>query len=139
MSTYEIVVKRNSTSGTLTFSSGLVSVSTTCWWDPKVVIEGNAEGYLAYATRMNKKKDSVNKKEKRPGIWLGKGVKYSYGTKKSNEIFIHEGKNANWSDGCIVILRDEMIKMWNSIHPKDTANVRVKVIDVSANRPLQAM
>ena len=131
--TYEINVTRSGDSGTLTFSHGGISVSTTCWWDPNVVIEASSAGYTAYATRMANKKDSVTK-EKRPGIWLGKGIKYSNGTKKSNGIFIHEGKNSSWSDGCIVILRDEMMKIWTSIHPKETANVLVKVIDLGTAR-----
>jgi hypothetical protein len=129
--TYEIVVRRSSASGTLTFSHGDTSVSTTCWWDPGVVIDASAEGYLSYATRMATKTDSVTQ-QRRPGIWLGRGVKWSNGTRTSNQIFIHEGRNASWSDGCIVIRRDDMMTMWNAISPKERANVRVKVIDESA-------
>src|SRR5262245_1225813 len=130
MASYEIVVKRSGTSGTLSFSAGDVSVETTCWWDPAVVIDANADGYLSYATRMSTKKDSQTG-ENRPGIWLGKGVKYSHGTKKSNAIFIHEGTSAAWSDGCIVANRSEVLKIWNAISPKDNANVLVKVTDVA--------
>src|SRR5215813_1372324 len=129
--TFEIVVKRSGHSGTMTFTSGDVSVSTTCWWDLKVKIEAKSEGYTAYATRLANKKDSVTH-EKRPGIWLGKHVKYAHGTKSSNEIFIHEGTSAAWSDGCIVAKRSEVLKIWDAINPKEQANVLVKVIDEDA-------
>jgi hypothetical protein len=39
------------------------------------VIDANGLGYVGYATHMAGKLDSVTK-EKRPAIWLGKGVKY---------------------------------------------------------------
>ena len=128
---YEIVVNRSGFTGTINFSHGNVVVNTPCWWDKDVVIEANDDGYLSYATRMAKKHDSVNTKEKRPAIWLGKGVKYAHGARSSNEIFIHEGKNASWSDGCIVADRAEILKIWLAIVPKETANVLVKVIDVA--------
>ena len=57
---------------------------------------------------------------------------YANGTKSSNEIFIHGGSNASWSDGCIVANRGEVLKIWNTIHPKENANVLVKVIDEDA-------
>jgi hypothetical protein len=128
MATYEIIVKRSGHSGTLTFSQGDVSVSTTCWWDLDVEIDAKSDGYLSYATRLAHKKDSVTG-EKRPGIWLGKNVKYAHGTKSSNEIFIHEGNDASWSDGCIVAKRGEVLKIWNAINPKETATVLIKVTD----------
>ena len=126
---YEIVVNRSGFTGTIKFSYGNVVVNTPCWWDSNVVIEARDDGYLSYATRMANKLDSVTG-EKRPAIWLGRGVKYAYGARSSNGIFIHEGKNANWSGGCIVADRAEVLKIWLAIVPKDTANVRVKVIDL---------
>ena len=131
MADFEIVVKRSGHSGTMTFAHGDVSVSTTCWWDLKVEIDAKSDGYVAYATRLAHKKDSVTH-EKRPGIWLGKNVKYAHGTKSSNEIFIHEGNNVSWSDGCIVAKRGEVMKIWNAINPKEQPNVLVKVIDEAA-------
>jgi len=128
MATFEIIVRRRGKKGLLTFSHGDIAVSTTCWWDPQVKIEPNSDGYVAYATRMHTKKDSVTG-DKRPGIWLGKDVKYARGTKKSNAIFIHEGKNAAWSDGCIVAVRADVMRMWNAITPKGQPNVLVKVFD----------
>jgi len=127
---YEIVVNRCGFSGTINFSHGNVVVNTPCWWDEDVTIEAKEEGYLSYATRMANKLDTVTD-EKRPAIWLGKGVKYAHGARSSNGIFIHEGKNASWSDGCIVADRAAVLKIWLAINPKETANVLVKVIDVA--------
>src|SRR4051794_3737858 len=126
MADFEITVTRSGDSGTLEFQYGTVAVKTTCWWDPEVVIDANADGYVAYATQMPNKVNTATGKKPRPGIWLGKGIKYAYGTKSSNGIFIHEGKNAGWSDGCIVADRGEVMKIWNTISPKEAANVLVK-------------
>lgn len=131
MAHFEIVVKRSGHKGKMTFSHGDISVNTTCWWDPKVVIDAKPEGYPCYVTRMHTKKDSKTG-EKRPGIWFGKGVKYAHGTKSSNGIFIHEGTNADWSDGCIVAARNEVMKIWNAIHPQGDSTVLVKVTDEKA-------
>lgn len=126
MASYRIDVKRGSSSGLLTFNAGGVSVSTTCWWDPQHVIV--ADDYPSYRTHMASKKDSVTG-QKRPGIWLGKDVPYGDGSRKSNGIFIHEGRNASWSDGCIVCVRSEFIRIWNAIQPDGSANVLVSVTD----------
>ena len=68
-------------------------------------------------------------RQARPGIWLGKGIKYARGTKTSGAIFLHEGKSAAWSDGCIVCDRTEFLKMWNAISPNSQPHVLVKVSD----------
>jgi hypothetical protein len=125
---YEVIIKRGKNKGTLFFHSAGVTVDTTCWWDPKVKIDAAPDGYLCWKTRMNTKKDSVTK-EKRPGIWFGKDIKYAKGTRKSNAIFLHEGKNAYWSDGCIVCDRTEFMKMWDAIGPNTQPHVLVKVTD----------
>ena len=118
MATYEIFVKRNGHHGTMSFSHGDISVSTKCGLaGRKVEIDAKSDGYPSYATRLAHKKDSVTG-EKRPGIWLGKGVKYAHVTKSSNEILIHEGKDASWSDGCIVGQRGEVLKIWNATIPR---------------------
>ena len=131
MADFEILVKRAKTNGTMEFRAGEVSVNTTCWWDPDVAIDPNPDGYLCCATYMANKHDSVTGKQ-RPGIWFGKGIKYASGTKTSNGIFIHEGKNAGWSDGCIVADRAEVLKIWTAISPKERFVVSVKVEDVTA-------
>ncbi|MHC4400795.1 MAG: peptidoglycan-binding domain-containing protein [Planctomycetota bacterium] len=111
--------------GTLTFSSGGVSVNTTCWWDPDNVI--NKGTYKKCSkTRMATKKDSVTK-EKRPGIYLPDAISKVTGQRS---IFIHEGSNPKWSDGCIVIKRSDLMKMWNAISPADGENVTVVLSNV---------
>jgi hypothetical protein len=130
MADYTITVKRNSKSGTLSFISGDISVSTECWWDPDNVIVANADGYLCCATRMHSAKDSVTK-EKRPGIWFGKGIKYNHGTKTGDGAFIHEGTGASWSKGCIVARRPEVMRIWNAISPQGEFNILVKIVDPS--------
>jgi hypothetical protein len=132
MADYEIVVTRTGKTGRLTFSANEVSVDAICWWDPEVVIDANPNGYAAWATYMATKKDSETHKP-RPAIWLGNAVPYANGKKKSNAIFIHEGRNATWSDGCIVADRAEVLKIWNAIVPQKTANILVKVTDSGAS------
>ncbi len=117
---YIIEVQRNllKGTGTLTYTFGTVSVSTTCWFEQANPIP--AKRYTGcYATHMNSKTNSKGKK--REAIYLpdeqtGRGG-----------IFIHMGNSAAWSEGCIVIKEAQVIKMWNSIHPKETNNVTVIV------------
>lgn len=130
MAKYQVTIKRRGSLGTLVFQGYGTSVNTTCWWDPKHVIL--AGDYPSWRTRMATKTDSVTK-EKRPGIWLGKGVPYGDGTKTSDGIFIHEGVGPSWSDGCIVCKRTEMMKMWDAITPEKFANVQVTVIDEASS------
>lgn len=129
MERFEVVIKRKKHRGTLRFSAGDVVVETACWWDDDVKILAAPEGYPSWRTHMATKKDSVTG-QKRPGIWLGKNIRYGRGTKTSNAIFIHEGRDASWSDGCIVCDRTEMMKMWNAISQSSQPNVMVKVTDV---------
>ena len=68
---YIINITRNGTSGRLRYNHGGVSVNTTCWWDPDVVVDAGT--YQGYATRMPSKADG-RKGKKREGIWFGKGV-----------------------------------------------------------------
>ncbi len=54
-------------------------------------------------------------------------------------IFIHYGKNPSWSDGCIVVVEPEMLKIYNAITLKNGQNVEVIVRDEateSTRRPL---
>lgn len=123
---FTVDIVRGKTSGTLKFKSGSVKVDTTCWWDKTVTVDAGT--YTGYATHMAKKKDSVTKK-KRPGIWFGKNIPVNGNSRKSSDIFIHEGNNAAWSDGCIVAVRSEVLKIWNAISPKEKANVTINVSD----------
>src|SRR5690606_13165419 len=103
---------------------GDVQVNTECVWDPKVVVVAGT--YTGYATTMATKK--------RPGIWFGKGVPIAHRTRKSNDIFIHEGKDVSWSDGCIVAAKSEVLKIWNAISPKEQPNVTIEITDESESR-----
>ncbi|MBT0957283.1 hypothetical protein IV417_07795 [Alphaproteobacteria bacterium KMM 3653] len=123
---YLIDVLRKENDGILTFTGGGVNVSTTCWWDPNMVI--NAGKYAAYATRMSNKDDGVNG-AKREGIWLGRGVKYNKGANSGNGAFIHKGTGPSWSDGCIIVVESELLAIWNAIQPKETANIEVTIRD----------
>ncbi len=123
-SAYTVTVTRTGDTGKLEFSSGSVSLNETCYWDPNVKIAAGT--YVNCSkTRMTSKKDSVTG-ELRPGIYLPDAV--VPGT-DNHSIFIHEGKDASWSDGCIVLDRTKMMKMWNELQPNDGRNVTVKVID----------
>lgn len=129
---YTIKVTRSGNSGKLTFNHGNVSVDTTCWWDPEVVIDPGT--YTGYATRMANKNDG-NDGGKREGIWFGKGVPINNGTGSADGIFIHKGKSASWSDGCIVCAESEVVKIWNQISPKEQANVTIEVSDATKDQP----
>ena len=130
-STYTIDILRNGSDGTLSYKNGTINISTTCWWDPDVVIDAGT--YTGYATRMANKTDGTDGGN-REGIWLGKGVPYNSGGGKSNGIFIHKGKDASWSDGCIVCSAALVYQIWSSIHPKETANITVTVRDQTVQR-----
>lgn len=144
--TYEIKVVRGENQGTLSFNSGSISVSTPCWWDPAVKVEAGT--YAGYATWMANKIDPgsppdnkpcpwKNNQKRRVGIFLGKGVPVVNRTRHSDDIFIHKGTDASWSDGCIVADSGEVLKIWNAITPKDSQNVTVIVEDQkpAASRP----
>jgi hypothetical protein len=126
MTTYTIDISRGTSNGTVSFTSGSVNVSTTCWWDPNVKIDAGT--YTGYATRMDSKNDGVGG-GKRQAIWFGTGVPYNNATGTSDEMFIHKGTNASWSDGCIVIAENKVMEIWNAISPKNTANVTINVSD----------
>ncbi|MBI3469279.1 MAG: L,D-transpeptidase [Planctomycetes bacterium] len=118
MANYTIDIKRGKDSGTLTYSGG-VSVSTTCWWDPKRKIPARTYTGCS-ATTMATKKNSLGKP--REAIFFPDVPGYK-------GIFIHMGTNAAWSDGCIVIAEAEIKKIYNDILPKDGKNVTVTVSD----------
>ena len=109
---YTIQVKRGKADGTLTYT-GSISLSTKCWWDlVKKIPKGEYPG--CSKTMMHKKK--------RKAIFIPDVPGFS-------GIFIHKGNSANWSDGCIVIVESEMLKIWNDIMPENGQNVTVEVSD----------
>jgi hypothetical protein len=130
MKKYTINVVRNGPSGRLTFTDGTVTVDTECWWDPEVVIDEGT--YTGFATRMSNKSDGRpgpgGKAQKREGIWFGREK-----TPCNNRalycggIFIHKGKNAKWSDGCIVCNESEVLRIWDAIAPKEQGNVEINI------------
>jgi len=136
---YTIKVERGQTTGTVKFNSGTVAVNTKCWWDPNNKIDAGT--YSGSATWMANKADAdgepcpwKNNAKRRPGIWFGKGVKSNNGTKTNDQIFIHKGTSAAWSDGCIVCAASEVLKIWNAISPKDKSIVSVVVSDQTPKR-----
>ncbi|MEP3329321.1 hypothetical protein [Sedimentitalea sp.] len=125
---FKITVDRGAgTSGTLTFQNGGVSVSATCYWDPDNRIPAGT--YLRCSkTRMTNKTDPEDPTKKRMGIYLPDAKSVVTG---AADIFIHEGKDESWSDGCIVIPRTQMQTVWDTIAPMNGFNVTVVVRDVS--------
>ncbi len=123
-SEYQVIVERKSSSqGTLKFNEKGVAIESDCWWDPNVKIASGIYNDCS-ATRMTNKLDSVTG-QKRPAIFLPTATAPDTG---KNSIFIHEGKDPSWSDGCIVLPRDEMMRMWNVIE-KNEKNVTIQVVD----------
>jgi hypothetical protein len=118
MASYEITVRRGKTKGTLTYSGG-ISVTSTCWWDLKRKIPAATYPGCS-ATTMNTKLNS--KKKPREAIFLPnvKGFK---------GIFIHMGTGPDWSDGCVVIVEEDLLKIYNDIVPKNGQNVTVIISD----------
>ncbi|MDX1606731.1 MAG: hypothetical protein R3202_11100 [Candidatus Competibacterales bacterium] len=124
--TYTINVERSADKGRLTFKHGSVAVDTTCWWDKDVKVDPGE--YTSYATRMATKTDGHDG-GKREAIWLGPSVPVNNNARKAKGIFIHKGTGPSWSDGCIIIVESELIKIWQAITPKEQANVKVIVTD----------
>lgn len=104
--------------GTLTYTSGNTSVSTTCWFELANPIPAK-EYNLCSATTMSSKKNSSG--GNREAIYLPDSQTGRGG------IFIHMGSSSAWSEGCIVIVEPELLKIWNSINPKDSHNVSITV------------
>ena len=139
---YKIEVIRGANSGVLKFNAAGVSVNTTCWWDPKVRIDSGTYTGCS-ATWMANKTDGQTVppwgkpgQKRREAIFLGRGVPVNGRT--SNDIFIHKGLNARWSDGCIVAQPAEVFKIWSAIKEKDAGNVTVVVRENIVTPPIDA-
>ena len=118
--TYTINVERelSKATGTLSYHHGDACVETSCWYQlenpiPEKVYTGCS------ATYMQTKKNS--KGTEREGVYIPDEQTHREG------IFLHMGVDPSWSEGCIVIEEEEMLKIWNSINPKDGHNVTVIV------------
>ena len=105
----------------MTFASGGIYVNCSCWYKETTPIE-KGRSYEAAATRMETKKDTVTK-EKRPGIFLKE-----FGARG---IFLHEGKDATWSDNCVVLPRDQMLTIWEHIEAQGDLGKYVVAVKVS--------
>jgi len=123
MSKNVIQIHRGPVLGDLSFEQdGKEILSATCCWDLKHKIP--AKKYHGYKTRMSTKKDSVTGMN-RPGIWIP-------GVPSYQGIFIHEGNTTNydtrdvWSDGCIILERKEMMKIWDSIKTTDEVSIEIE-------------
>ncbi|MCG6969147.1 MAG: DUF5675 family protein [Gammaproteobacteria bacterium] len=118
---YTINVSRGLATGTLSFTSGQTKVNTTCYWDTNRKIPAGTYEKCS-ATTMSHKKNSLG--NPREAVYIPDVKGYS-------GIFIHMGKNPfeNWSDGCIVIAENEMLKLYNAISPKNSHNVKVVITD----------
>jgi len=117
---YTIEIERiiSKGTGTLTYKHGSISINTTCWFEFASPIP--AKKYIGCsATHMQTKKNS--KGQKREGIYLPDDQTNRRG------IFIHMGISSAWSDGCIVIKETKILKIWNSISPKDGGNITIIV------------
>ncbi len=117
---YTIEVEREISkgTGTLTYKHGAFSINTTCWFELARPIPAK-KNIGCSATHMQTKKNS--KGQQREGIYLPDSQTGRRG------IFIHMGISSAWSDGCIVIKEGEILKIWNSINPKNDGNVTVIV------------
>lgn len=118
MAGYRISIVRKKDQGSLLYT-GSIEILTPCWWDlVKRIPAGSYSGWSA--TRMATKTNSRG--EKREAIYLSSIPGYS-------GVFIHMGKDASWSDGCIVIPESELLRIWNDITPKDARNVIAEIRD----------
>ena len=102
-------------SGILEF--GPLGIRQQCWFDESTPIRRGTT-YEAAATYMNTKSDSVTGNA-RPGIFL---------RIPGRQIFIHEGTSVAWSEGCIVIPRNVMLRLHEYLYTRgEPYNIRVVV------------
>jgi len=99
------IIMNTATEGQISFSDGPIGINCVCWFKETTPIE-KGKRYRGAATRMKNKVDSVTG-EKRPGIFLKE--------LGAREIFIHEGRDVSWSENCVVLNRDDMMKMWDHV------------------------
>ncbi len=117
--TYTIDVARGKREGTLTYT-GSISITTKTWWDLARKIPAGEYPFCS-KTKMATKKNSAG--GAREAIFIP-------GVKGFKGIFIHMGHNAKWSDGCVVIVETDLLKIWRDITPEDGGNVTVTIRDV---------
>ncbi len=97
-----------------------ILVSTTCWFERENPIQ-EKEYICCSATVMGTNRNSMG--QPREAIFLPNNQTNRAG------IFIHMGTSPAWSEGCIVIEEEEILRIWNTIHPKNAGNVTVIVMN----------
>jgi hypothetical protein len=115
---YKITVDRSASE--LDFFIGTerqANFPTKCWWDPKKKIPAGTYAGCS-TTRMSKKNDTGGT-GKRHGVFIPDVPGYK-------GIFIHEGKSAAWSDGCIVCARARVVQIYEAV-PLNGKNITVVV------------
>ena len=122
MANYSIVVDRQGLWTGVVRYEGSFSFSCPCWWDPGEQIPTGIY-YGCSATHLATKRNARGKP--REGIFLPD-------VPERTGIFIHywPGTRADvriWSDGCALLLDEDMMRIWNDIHPKDARNVTVTI------------
>lgn len=121
-SDYFITITRNHTDhGELRYR-GSFEFTCRCDWDPPDQIPaGHFPG--CSATYMSSAKNSAG--GKREAIFLPN-------VPGRTGIFLHYWPGTGlsvWSDGCILLLEPNILKIWKDILPKDGRNVTVEVLD----------
>ncbi|MCO6384340.1 hypothetical protein [Oceanicola sp. 502str15] len=130
MGKYQIDVVRGDGVGKLSFTSSSLSVTTDCWWDPKMVI---VAGDYSVAKVHRADKDRVSKGlPQREAFWFGPRTSYNDGANVGGGAMIHAGTSAGWSKGCIVIKNDILLQIWTTVSPKDQFIVDVSISDKKA-------
>lgn len=115
---YTITINRQTDrQGTLSFESGSVVINTTCWWDPDEPIRKGTYTSCSKTIMATKRYKSV----------FIKGARSPSST--IDDIFIHQGSKPEHSDGCFVIVKAEMERLYGAIRPSDGQNVTVIVED----------
>jgi hypothetical protein len=127
---YTINVYRNSMdSGWLTYDGHLLrGVVTKCWYDPMNRIQARA--YESCSATYMKRAYGPDGKLLPDTQWQGIFIPPHKG------IFIHQGEDQSWSEGCIVIKYDKLRPIWDDIQPRDARNVLVVVTDTPYLGPL---
>ncbi len=115
---YTIAIKRETDrKGTLSFKSSSVVIDTTCWWDPNEPITAGTYNGCSKTIMATKQYRSV----------FIPGARSPSST--IDDIFIHQGTKPEHSDGCFVIVKAEIDRLYNAIVPINGQNVTVIVED----------
>ncbi len=121
---YTIRVSRDNTDNGQLIYDGSFKHVCNCWWDPPDKIPAGTYPGCS-ATFMSKATNS--KGTKREAIFIP-------GVPGRTGIFLHYWPGTNlkvWSDGCILLMEQDILLIWNDITPHDGRNVTVTVSDLA--------